>query len=80
MIERSGFGADIEAYDSAAGDLDAMQSAISEDFLAQLTTVGDESAVRAGVARYREAGATSPCIGSILKTDFEATLRAGIGS
>jgi alkanesulfonate monooxygenase SsuD/methylene tetrahydromethanopterin reductase-like flavin-dependent oxidoreductase (luciferase family) len=79
MIERSGFGADIEAYDSAAGDLAAMQSAISEDFLEQLTAVGDESEVRAGVERYREAGARSPCIGPIPTTDFEATLTVGIG-
>jgi hypothetical protein len=34
--------------------------------------------VRAGVERYRAAGATSPCIGPIPKTDFEATLRVGI--
>jgi alkanesulfonate monooxygenase SsuD/methylene tetrahydromethanopterin reductase-like flavin-dependent oxidoreductase (luciferase family) len=80
MIERSGFGADIEAYDGAAGNLDGMEHAISEDFLEQLTAVGDEPAVRGGVARYREVGATSPCIGPIPKTDFEATLRAAIGS
>jgi F420-dependent oxidoreductase-like protein len=80
MIERSGFGADIEAYDGAAGDLEAMRRAISDDFLGQLTAVGDDAAVRGGVARYCEAGATSPCIGPIPKTDFEATLRSGIGS
>jgi probable F420-dependent oxidoreductase len=80
MIERSGFGADIEGYDGAAGDLEAMQAAISEDFLEQLTAVGDETAVRAALERYSAAGATSPCIGPIPKTDFEATLRAGIGS
>jgi probable F420-dependent oxidoreductase len=79
MIERSGFGADIEAYDGAAGDLAAMQAAISEDFLEALTAVGDEPAVRAGVERYRNAGASSPCIGPIPKTDFERTLRAGTG-
>jgi hypothetical protein len=28
----------------------------------------------------RDAGASSPCIGPISKTDFEATLRAGIGA
>jgi alkanesulfonate monooxygenase SsuD/methylene tetrahydromethanopterin reductase-like flavin-dependent oxidoreductase (luciferase family) len=80
MIERSGFGADIEAYDAAAGDLAAMQSAVSEDFLGALTAVGGESEVRAGVERYRAAGATSPCIGPISKTDFEATLRVGISA
>jgi len=32
--------------------------------------------VRDGVRRYLEAGATSPCVGPIPRTDFEATLRA----
>ena len=76
MIERSGFAADIERYDAAAGDVDAMQAAISDDFLRALTAVGDPDGVRAGVARYLEAGATSPCVGPIPGTDFEATLRA----
>jgi alkanesulfonate monooxygenase SsuD/methylene tetrahydromethanopterin reductase-like flavin-dependent oxidoreductase (luciferase family) len=77
MIERTGFGADIAAYDRAAGDLEAMQSAISEQFLEELTAVGDRSALTAGIARYRDAGASSPCIGPIPGTDFEATLHAG---
>ena len=76
MIERSGFAADIERYDAAAGDVEAMQAAISDDFLRALTAVGDPDGVRAGVARYLEAGATSPCVGPIPGTDFEATLRA----
>jgi len=76
MIERSGFDADVAAYDAAAGDVEAMQAAISTDFLEVLTAVGDEAAVRAGIDRYAEAGATSPCVGPIPKTDFEATLRA----
>src|SRR6478672_10693940 len=33
MIERTGFAADIEAYDAAAGDVDAMQAAISDEFV-----------------------------------------------
>ena len=44
---------------------------------ALLTAVGDDQSVRAGIERYREAGATSPGIGPIPKTDFDATLRAG---
>ena len=80
MIERSGFGADIERYDAAAGDLDAMQDAISAEFLTQLTAVGAEPDVRAGIGRYRAAGATSPCVGPIAKTDFEGALQAGIGA
>ncbi len=78
MIERSGFAADIAAFDAAGGDYDAMQAAISLDFLEQLTAVGDAEAVQAGVKRYREAGATYPSIGPIAGTDFDATLRAGI--
>lgn len=78
MIERSGFGEDIERYDAAAaqGDRDGMQDAISDAFLDALTAVGDDAAVRAGVQRYLDAGVTSPCVGPIAKTDFEATLRA----
>ncbi len=78
MIERSGYEADIAAFDVAAGagDGDAMQAAISEGFLRALTAVGDEAAVRAGVQRYLDAGATTPCVGPSPRTDFEATLRA----
>ena len=80
MIERSGFGAEIAAYDAAAGDLPAMQRAISDEFLAELTAIGDESHVRAGLERYRAAGADNPCVGPIAKSDFEATLRAAAGA
>ncbi len=76
MIERSGFGEDISAYDAAAGDLEAMQAAVSDGFLEELTAVGDDAAVQAGLERYRAAGAISPCIGPISGTDFPATLRA----
>jgi len=37
MIERSGFDADVAAYDAAAGDVEKMQAAISNDFLEALT-------------------------------------------
>jgi alkanesulfonate monooxygenase SsuD/methylene tetrahydromethanopterin reductase-like flavin-dependent oxidoreductase (luciferase family) len=76
MLERSGFGAEIAAFDAAAGSLEQMQAAISERFLEQLTAIGDEAAVSAGIGRYREAGASTPCVGPIPRTDFEATLRA----
>lgn len=78
MIERSGFGDEIAAFDAAAGsgELERMQAAISDRFLAELAAVGDADAVRAGVERYRAAGATSPCVGPISKTDFDATLTA----
>ncbi|MDQ3740078.1 MAG: LLM class flavin-dependent oxidoreductase [Actinomycetota bacterium] len=78
MLERSGFGDDIAAFDAAAqkGDGEGMQAAISDAFLEVLTATGDEDAVRAGIERYRSAGTTSPCVGPIPRTDFEATLRA----
>jgi F420-dependent oxidoreductase-like protein len=80
MLERSGFEGEIAAFDAAAGDVEKMQAAISEDFLGQLTAVGDDAAVRAGIERYSAAGATSPGLGPIPKTDFEATLRVGIAA
>ena len=52
------------------------QLAISDDFLSVLTAVGSEDDVRAGVQRYLDAGATSPCVGPIPTTSFEATLQA----
>jgi probable F420-dependent oxidoreductase len=77
MLERSGFGEDIAAFDAAAGAVDVMRAAISDDFLDVLTAVGSEDDVRAGLQRYADAGTDSPCIGPIPRTDFEATLRAG---
>jgi len=78
MLERSGFGEEIAAFDAAAagGDGEAMQRAISERFLDTLAAVGDAEAVRAGVERYRSAGTGSPCVGPVSGTDFDATLKA----
>jgi alkanesulfonate monooxygenase SsuD/methylene tetrahydromethanopterin reductase-like flavin-dependent oxidoreductase (luciferase family) len=80
MIERSGFGEDIAAFDEAAAsrDRDAMGAAISEQFLRSLAAVGDQAAVEAGLRAYFDAGATSPCVGPISRTDIEGTLRAAI--
>ena len=76
MLERSGYGEDIAAFDAARGDAAGMRAAISDGFLDALTATGEEPGVRAGVDRYVEAGVTLPCVGPIPKTDFEATLRA----
>ena len=76
MLERSGFGDEIEAFDAAGGDPEAMQAAISDRFLEALLAAGDEDAVRAGIERYQAAGANSPCVGPVPRTDFAATLRA----
>jgi F420-dependent oxidoreductase-like protein len=78
MIERSGFGEDIAAFDAAmgAGDAAGAKQAISERFLDALTAIGTPDDLRAGVGRYRDAGATSPCVGPVPRTDFAATLEA----
>lgn len=78
MIERSGFGSDIEAFDAAVGDVEAMQAAISDAFLSELSAIGDAKTVRDSMERYRLAGATSPCVGPVARTDIESTLRAAI--
>ncbi|HEY1688693.1 MAG TPA: LLM class flavin-dependent oxidoreductase [Solirubrobacteraceae bacterium] len=78
MIERSGFGGEIEAFDAASGDVEAMKAAISDDFLAELAAIGGPDEVAGGMRRYRDAGASSPCVGPIGKADVEATLRAAI--
>jgi probable F420-dependent oxidoreductase len=80
MLERSGFGEEIAAFDAAGGDFERMRAAISDEFLASLTAVGDAEEVRAAIDRYRRAGATSPSVGPIPRTDFEATLRAAAPS
>jgi alkanesulfonate monooxygenase SsuD/methylene tetrahydromethanopterin reductase-like flavin-dependent oxidoreductase (luciferase family) len=78
MIERSGYDGEIKAFDEAmaGGDVDKAKAAISDDFLEALTAIGSEDQVRAGIERYRDAGSTSPCIGGIPGSEFEATLGA----
>jgi alkanesulfonate monooxygenase SsuD/methylene tetrahydromethanopterin reductase-like flavin-dependent oxidoreductase (luciferase family) len=61
MIERSGFPTDAGAPD---------------EFLDVLAAIGDAETATAAVERYREAGATSPCIGAVPRTEFDATLEA----
>jgi F420-dependent oxidoreductase-like protein len=80
MIDRSGFGEEIAAFDAgmAGGDVEIAKRGISNEFLDSLTAIGTPEDVRAGVNRYREAGATSPGVGAVPRTDFEATLEAAI--
>jgi F420-dependent oxidoreductase-like protein len=61
MIERSGFEPDIENADP---------------FIGALAAIGTADDAKAVIDRYAEAGATSPGVGPIAKTDFETTLRA----
>jgi alkanesulfonate monooxygenase SsuD/methylene tetrahydromethanopterin reductase-like flavin-dependent oxidoreductase (luciferase family) len=81
MIERSGYGDEIGAFDEAMrrGDSDAASAAISERFLGQLAAVGSATDAEASVRRYLDAGATSPCLGGVPRTDFDVTLKALAG-
>jgi alkanesulfonate monooxygenase SsuD/methylene tetrahydromethanopterin reductase-like flavin-dependent oxidoreductase (luciferase family) len=74
MIERSGFDEDLAAFDRGGPD------AISDNFISVLAAIGSAEEAIASVRRYVDSGATSPCIGGISKTDFDATLEALAGS
>jgi F420-dependent oxidoreductase-like protein len=78
MLERSGFEEDIRGFDAAMerGDAETAVAAISDRFLETLTAIGDVDTACASVRRYLDAGATSPCIGPVPQTDFDATLEA----
>jgi alkanesulfonate monooxygenase SsuD/methylene tetrahydromethanopterin reductase-like flavin-dependent oxidoreductase (luciferase family) len=81
MIERSGFGDEIGAFDEAMGrgDTEAAAGAISDRFLERLAAVGSANDAEASVRRYLDAGTSSPCLGGIPRTDFDVTLKALAG-
>ncbi len=61
MLERSGIDPDAGATD---------------EFLGLLGAIGSPDEARASVRRYAESGTTSPCVGGIAGSDFDATLEA----
>ena len=74
MLEGSGFGDDLAAFDREG------QDAISDSFLESLAAIGSAEDASLTVRRYAESGATSPAVGGIARTDFDATLEALAGS
>lgn len=78
MIERSGYEADVKLFDEAMerGDASGAAIAISDGFLENLAAIGPPDIAAAAVERYRDAGATSPCIGAVPGTDFETALES----
>jgi len=48
----------------------------TDEFLDLLGAIGSPDEARASVRRYAESGATSPCVGGISGSDFDATLEA----
>jgi alkanesulfonate monooxygenase SsuD/methylene tetrahydromethanopterin reductase-like flavin-dependent oxidoreductase (luciferase family) len=81
MIEASGFGEDIAGFDRGMqdGGPEAAVEAISDEYLGLLAAIGSPEEAAAVVRRYRDCGTTSPCVGGISKTDFDATLDALAG-
>jgi alkanesulfonate monooxygenase SsuD/methylene tetrahydromethanopterin reductase-like flavin-dependent oxidoreductase (luciferase family) len=81
MIERSGFEEDISHFDQGMqeGGPDAATAAISDRFLQTLGAVGPPEEACAAVRRFRDAGASSPCVSAIAQTDFDVTLEALAG-
>jgi alkanesulfonate monooxygenase SsuD/methylene tetrahydromethanopterin reductase-like flavin-dependent oxidoreductase (luciferase family) len=78
MLERSGFGEELAAFDAGmeAGDVERAKAGLSDRMVEELSGIGGPDDVRAGVQRYLDAGTTSPCIGAIPRTDFNAALGA----
>jgi len=82
MLERSGYEEDIVGFDEgmASGDTPAAVAAISDRFLTDLGAIGSAEEAAESLRRYGEAGATSPCVGAVARTDFDATLEALAGA
>jgi alkanesulfonate monooxygenase SsuD/methylene tetrahydromethanopterin reductase-like flavin-dependent oxidoreductase (luciferase family) len=78
MLESSGFGDELAAFDAgiAEGDVEKAKAGLSDRMLGELAGIGGADAVRAAVQRYTEAGAVSPCVGGLPRTDFDAGLEA----
>jgi hypothetical protein len=81
MIEASGFEQDVAGFDRGMedGGPDAAIEAISDEYLGRLAAIGSHEEAAAAVRFYRDCGTTSPCIGGITRTDFDATLDALAG-
>jgi alkanesulfonate monooxygenase SsuD/methylene tetrahydromethanopterin reductase-like flavin-dependent oxidoreductase (luciferase family) len=81
MLERSGYGEDIAAFDRGMQEAgpDAAMAAIPDRFLSNLAAIGSAEEAAAVVRRYSDSGVTSPCLGGISRTDFDATLEALAG-
>lgn len=78
MLDASGFGDDLARFDDgmAAGDVPKALAGLSDELLGSLAGIGGPDDARAKVRDYTGAGATSPCIGGIPGTGFDAALEA----
>ncbi|HKW91000.1 MAG TPA: LLM class flavin-dependent oxidoreductase, partial [Methylomirabilota bacterium] len=78
MLEQSGFGAELQAYDRAP-----KADAVPDRLVAALGGIGDFRALSAFVASYRDAGVTLPAIRPIAFPDaphYQPTLEAAVAA
>lgn len=77
-LESSGFGEELAAFDAgmAAGDVERAKAGLSDRMLAELAGIGTKDEVHDAVRRYQDAGVTSPCVGGLPGTGFDAGLEA----
>jgi alkanesulfonate monooxygenase SsuD/methylene tetrahydromethanopterin reductase-like flavin-dependent oxidoreductase (luciferase family) len=77
MLESSGFGEDIAAFDAgmATGDVEKAKAGLSDRMLGELAGIGAKDEVHGAVRHYQDAGVISPCVGGLPRTDFDAGLK-----
>jgi alkanesulfonate monooxygenase SsuD/methylene tetrahydromethanopterin reductase-like flavin-dependent oxidoreductase (luciferase family) len=78
MLEASGFADDLAEFDAgmADGDVERAKAGLSDAMIAELAGIGGRDDVHAAIRRYQDAGVTSPGVGGIAGTDFDAGLKA----
>jgi alkanesulfonate monooxygenase SsuD/methylene tetrahydromethanopterin reductase-like flavin-dependent oxidoreductase (luciferase family) len=78
MLEASGFADDLAEFDAgmADGDIERAKAGLSDAMIAELAGIGGRDDVHAAIRRYQDAGVTSPGVGGIAGTDFDAGLEA----
>ena len=70
MLERSGFDADIAAYDAAVGDVHKMQTAISTDFLEVLTAAAQDARRSVQILEKRTQSKDHPILLGVPETHY----------
>jgi alkanesulfonate monooxygenase SsuD/methylene tetrahydromethanopterin reductase-like flavin-dependent oxidoreductase (luciferase family) len=78
MLEASGFADELAAFDAgmAEGDVEKAKAGLSDRMLGELAGIGDKDELHSAVRRYQDAGVTSPGIGGLPGTDFDAAIQA----
>jgi len=78
MLEASGFADELAAFDDGmvSGDLERAKAGLADRMLDELAGIGSAAEVHGAVRRYQAAGVTSPGIGGMPGTDFDAALEA----